>query len=315
MIPPSATLIMMIHVYFAYGAITKTPKALSACQGTTLTLAWDFDEKPKLDIAVWYKDGDQIGTLQNSSPSGFTHKVKYVQRGTIKLLNISLTDAGSYRFAVSYIVSSRLPSSRSDVNVTVKVPPVVPSSSLKTGTDELICSTPDLGSPPARVQIKVGSELQQSESAPVSQGQIVGCCVTGESVTCLKENADRRKMYCQDICPAPIAVETNEVPKTVGDAPRADFRLCYSCSGCNDTFNAADVPTKNCSGSCQKERYDNCHVVRSCSCKKMPLGCSKKGKIKTCYCDGELCNGRTSLKATMTLTIISAILSRFGRLL
>lgn len=90
-----------------------------------MTLVWDYDNKSSLEIAVWYKDEVQIGTLQKSSApatinSEFAHKVKYVDRGAIELLDITQKDEGIYSFVVLYTISSGLPQSKSDVTVTVK---------------------------------------------------------------------------------------------------------------------------------------------------------------------------------------------------
>lgn len=195
--------------------VLDKPASQTVCDGSDLILDFTFDNEEQLNAAVWRKGettvlqklGENPATVENA----FRNKFVHVNNGKIKLLDAKLVDEGTYKLTVSYKPSSLLPADEGSVHVAVHEPPVLPNSSIISESDEMVCSTPDLGSPAVSVQIKIDNVLQQSARATISSQQTIDCCVTGEAVTCLIINTGHQTTYCHNV---QAAVVTTEAPKT-----------------------------------------------------------------------------------------------------
>lgn len=191
---------IMAFLSVSGAAIIAEPNNTEACAGEDLLLNWLFTNETELNAAVWLKGTTQLATRIGSTDAvvvdEFKDKVVYIGNGLIELLKLNITDEGIYQLAVSYQPGSRLPRDVSSVNVVVKDPPGIPRLENSSDSKEYTCSVSYTGKPAADVQIKVGGRLQFSNTANVTQGQKVECCVTGNAVVCLSDNGDKAKTYC-----------------------------------------------------------------------------------------------------------------------
>ena len=187
---------------FTVGRFISTPDNVSACVGTDVTFHWRFDREDELNLAVWKKNITLIMIKRGSHPAvpeyGVTN-IRHITNGAIKIMGVTLADAGEYRLLIHNHFAPGLPRILIDsVSVTVLAPPSVPTFRSTTSGQQTTyhCETASTGTPAVDVRIKMDGVLQASSSSVVDFTKPVDCCVVGKASLCIPENTNKLPEYC-----------------------------------------------------------------------------------------------------------------------